>query len=695
MALSIASIVFVVGSVAAFVFNFSKVLRIFRAGTARKIPEDWQKRLVMVIQEVFLHRKLLRQKAPGLLHVVIFWGFVILSLGTLEWIYHGFTGGMKFDFLGASLYRLFLFSQDLMNTLVLLAVIYAFYRRIFVKPKRMADNSWKSKADAYFILFMIGALVVSNLLAHSVQIHGYDGGNERIQALTASAQPVAAWMAGFYGEGEFSSAVYYFWWWLHLVVIFGFLNFLPFSKHLHVILALPNVFLAKTEPRGQLSTPNLEDDTVESFGAEKVEDLSWKNLMDAYTCTECGRCNEFCPTATTGKALKPKTLMIDLRAAATGRASLYAQMSGGNLAVDQLSQEQQALYEQRLVPDIFSADFVWDCTSCGACVEACPVMIDHVESLVEMRRALVLNRGEAPDEATVAFNNWETTSNPWGIPEEQRQDWLVQRGVPLFESDKDFDYLYYIGCAGSFDDRNKKVVDSVVKVLETAGVKFGILGKEERCNGETARRLGNEWLAQQMMQTNIELLQGKGAKKIITSCPHCFNTLANEYPSLGGKFEVLHHTEVINDLVKAGRLKLQKGKIESVTYHDSCYIGRYNDIYNEPRNVLAAVSQEKPVEMKRSRDKGFCCGAGGGRMWLEETTGTRINENRAKEIIETGAKTVSVACPFCMTMISDGLRSQNREDIAVRDLAEIVAESLYESGQSQISGKESTGSLLQ
>ncbi len=400
--------------------------------------------------------------------------------------------------------------------------------------------------------------------------------------------------------------------------------------------------------------------------------------MDSFACTECGRCNEFCPTTNTGKELRPKTLMIDLRAAASRRQPLGAQVQAGNLALDTLSEESKALYEETLVPNVFSDQFVWDCTTCGACVEACPVMIDHVDSIVEMRRALVLNRGSNPEEATNVFRNWETNSNPWGLPESSRQEWLVEKGVPIFENGQDFDYLYYIGCAGSFDDRNKKVVDAVVKVLEAAGLKFGILGKEEKCNGETARRMGNEWLAQQMMRTNLELLQGRGAKRIITSCPHCFNTLKNEYPSLGGTFETIHHTQLIQQLVSEGKLKLKSGALDSVAYHDSCYIGRYNGIYDEPRKILDEISNGKVVELKRNRDKGFCCGAGGGRMWLEEKTGTRINVNRAEEVIASNAKTLGVACPFCMTMMSDGLKAKDRTDIHVKDIAEIVSEAIDE-----------------
>lgn len=669
--LQISTAVILMGSLAFFAFNFRKVVLIIGMGKASQVLDQIPKRLTNLVYQVFFHKKLFRQFFPGLIHFCIVTGFVILSLGTLEWMFQGLSGGLKWKFLGFPIYPVFLFSQDFFNSLVFVAVAAAFFRRIFIKPKRMADNSAKSKWDAYFILMLIWILVISNLVTHAIEIHR-SGAEESYAAF----QPVAYGISRILSGMNLTAVAYWSWWWTHLLTVLVFLNYLPFSKHLHVILAFPNVFLSKVEPRGRLSTPDLEDESILEFGAERVEDLKWKSIMDSYACTECGRCNEFCPTSTTGKELKPKTLMINLRAAATGRASLYTQMRASESA-EALSEEFQQLKSQCLVPQTYTDQFVWDCTTCGACVEACPVMIDHVDVMVEMRRALVLNRGSNPDEATNAFRNWETSSNPWGLPESSRQEWLVERGVPLFEAGADFEYLYYIGCAGSFDERNKKVVDSVVSILQSAGVKFGILGKEEKCNGETARRMGNEWLAQQMMKTNIELLQGKGAKKIITSCPHCFNTLANEYPSLGGNFEVIHHTEVISDLLKSGKLNVQKQK-SKVTYHDSCYLGRYNQVYDAPRNALQAVNENPLVELERKREQGFCCGAGGGRMWLEEKTGTRINENRAQEVIESGAKTVGVGCPFCMTMISDGLRSKEREDIAVLDIAEIVAESLVD-----------------
>jgi Fe-S oxidoreductase len=660
-------------SLALFASNFGRILQILALGKSRNRLTHIGSRLVILVREVFFHRKLLRQPIPGLIHIAIFWGFLILSLGTLEWFYYGLSGGGHFDFLGEPLYAIFSLSQDLLNFAVFIAVGAAFYRRLIVKPKRMADNSKKSRVDAYFILSLIWLLVLSNLLAHSVAIHN---GNDSV----AVFKPVASALASLWPSGSLSSSVFYFFWWTHFLIILFFLNVLPFSKHFHVIMSTPNAFFSKTEPRGQLSTLNLEDEALTKFGAERVEEFSWKNLMDSYSCTECGRCNEYCPTATTDKSLRPKSLMISLRAAISekGPVLLELMQKGGpnekNLGL--LSEDKRALYDKELVPGTYSDQLIWDCTTCGACVEACPVMIDHVDSIVEMRRALVLNKGSNPDEATNAFRNWETASNPWGLNESTRQEYLVEQGVPHYEADAGFEFLYYVGCAGSFDDRNKKVIESVVKILKAAGVKFGILGKEERCNGETARRLGNEYLGQQMIKANKEVLEKYSVKKILTSCPHCFNTLKNEYPEFGGHYEVVHHTDYINHLISEGRLKLDATKMGSVTYHDSCYIGRYNNIYDSPREVLKAVTKTEPIELERSREKGFCCGAGGGRMWLEEKSGSRINENRAQEVIDSKAKTVCVACPFCMTMLTDGMKSKEREDIHVKDIAEIVAEAI-------------------
>lgn len=651
--LQVASLVVILGGLASAGLSFGRIFRIIKMGKPKNRFGDFGRRLVFFTRQVFGHEKLLRQPIPGIIHFLIFWGFVLLTFGTFEWFFHGFSGGLHFDyFLSEPTYGVFCVIQDVTNAFVAFAVAGALYRRLVVKPKRMADNSKKSSGDAYFILSMILGLVVTNLLTHAIGI--YNGSDS-----FASFKPVASWIANtFFSGGPFSETTQSVFWWAHLAIIIGFANYLPYSKHLHVVAAAPNTWFSKMEPRGRLTPLDLSDEKVTTFGAQVTTDLSWKAALDSYACTECGRCNEFCPTTNTGKPLRPKTLMIDLRAAITKNGL-----------------DKEAAAQNELVPAVFSDEFVWGCTTCGACVESCPVLIDHVDHIVEMRRALVLNKGSNPEEATNAFRNWETNSNPWGLPDSSRQDWLLEKGIPRFDPDQ-HEYLYYLGCAGSFDDRAKKVVEATCKVLNAAGLKFGVLGKDEKCNGETARRLGNEYLAQQMIQANKDVLEQNRVKKIITTCPHCFNTLKNEYPDFGGHYEVHHHSEFIQGLLASGRVPVKTKSAEGVTFHDSCYIGRYNQIYDAPRSVIEAVSQAKPIEMERSKEKGFCCGAGGGRMWLEEKTGTRINHNRAEEVLGTKASTVAVSCPFCMTMLSDGLKAKGREDVKVKDLAELVAESL-------------------
>jgi len=443
------------------------------------------------------------------------------------------------------------------------------------------------------------------------------------------------------------------------------MNFLPYSKHFHVFTSIPNVYFSKTgERKYALKKLNLEDENNVQYGAADFEHLSWKQILDGFTCTECGRCTASCPAAQTGKKLSPRDIIVNIRHRAEEKAPLI-------LAQTDVNNE---IMVKTLVHNNISDQELWACTTCMACVYECPVTIEHVDSIIDMRRNLVLGESNFPSELNAVFKNIETNFTPWAFDSQDRAKWAEGMGIKTMSEDPEGEYLFWVGCAGSFDARYQKVTKAFATLMKNANVSFRILGMEEKCNGDTARRLGNEYLAQMMMQENVETLNKYGVKKIVTGCPHCYNSLKNEYPQFGGNYEVLHHSELINELLDTGKIKLKNDEIKSkITYHDSCYLGRYNDIYDSPRDPLRMIPGVELVEMERNRDKGFCCGAGGGRMFLEEIEGTRINNNRTEEAIKTGADIVASACPFCMTMMNDGVKNFNKQDnIAVKDIVEIV-----------------------
>jgi len=450
----------------------------------------------------------------------------------------------------------------------------------------------------------------------------------------------------------------------HIVLIAAFLNYLPYGKHFHIITFLPNVFFMRTTPLGQLRSLDLEDENAESFGIGKIQDMTWKEMLDLATCTECGRCSSVCPATNTGKVLSPKQLNIDEREIMLNEFPLLPFMVSNGVLPENLS------------PGSIDSEVFWGCTTCRACEEACPVGIEFVDRIVGTRRHMVLTQGVMPPEVQNSFRNMETNSNPWGISADERANWCKELGVQMF-SEKPAEYLYFVGCAGSFDDRNKKIATAMVKILQKARIDFAILGKEELCTGDPARRIGNEYLYQTLAKQNIETMNRYKIKKVITVCPHCFNTIKNEYPEFGGKYEVVNHTDFIYELIREGKVKPVRPLPKRVTYHDFCYLGRYNGIYDSPREILKSIPGSEVTDVKLSRENGRCCGVGGGRMWMEEKVGKRINHQRLEDLQEADPEIIASACPFCITMLRDATKDKEVEQkIQTKDVVELLAESL-------------------
>jgi Fe-S oxidoreductase len=509
-------------------------------------------------------------------------------------------------------------------------------------------------------------------------------------------------------------------WWIHISILLAFLNFIPYSKHIHIIGSLPNIFFRLLGQRGAMPKLNLEDEN--DWGTARIEQFTQKSLMDQYACTECARCSNFCPAYNTDKPLSPMHLIHDLREEMIERGSIVARIQelekqiaaekrslpqagawsqqtpqGESSGVDtaRLQPLEKALEQAKtanaalppMVGGRIKDETLWACTTCGACQEVCPVFIDHPLKILQMRTHLVLTESRMPSELARTFQNLEKNNNPWGIAAEKRMEWaegLLEEdgGVPTIETNPDPEYLLFVGCAGAFDDRIKRTMRALVEVLKAAEVSFAVLGEQEGCSGDPARRAGNEYLFQTQAEANVEAMNAAKVRKVVASCPHCFHTIKNEYPLFGGNFEVIHHTKLIAHLLEAGRLKPDQKVANRFTYHDSCYLGRWNGEYEAPRKVVAAVAdaaggQGTVVEMDRSRQHGFCCGGGGGRMWMEEKIGTRVNIDRTDEILATGAEVAAVACPFCTIMITDGVKARNAEEkIQILDVAEVIAKSL-------------------
>jgi len=647
------ALIFAIVLIIAFGIFFSSLKKLYKSLLLGK-PENRfdriSERLKNVLIVAIAQSKLFREPIAGLMHAFIFWGFCVLLLVVIESIVQGFIPSFSFNFLGG-LYTAITFTQDLFGVLVLLGVLIAAIRRFLVRVKRLHTEK-DGNFDAAFILTLISIVIISMF-------------GQNIHSLHSDIYSFR-FVSDFIRESfeiKKSFINYEYFWWIHIITILTFLNYLPYSKHLHILTSIPNVFFAKLKPEKNTLKPiDLENETLTTFGALDVEHLNWKQLFDGYTCTECGRCTAACPANFTGKKLSPRKIIMDVRQRLHDK-TFY---SGD-----------QSVQEKTLIHNYISDEEIWACTTCNACVTECPVMIEHIDTIVDLRRGLVLTEANFPLELNVVFRNLETNFTPWAFSYTERAQWAEGLDVKIASQDNSPELLFWVGCAGSFDERYKKVSRSIVKILKTAGIEFKILGNEEKCNGDAARRLGNEYLAQMLMKENIQTLEKYGVKKILTACPHCYHALKNEYPQFGGNYEVIHHTELIERLVKEGKITLKESEKKSLTYHDSCYLGRYNEIYDSPRTTLKSINGIELKEMNRSRDKGFCCGAGGGRMFLEEKEGKRINIERTEEALSLNVDTIATACPFCMTMLTDGVKSKDVIDkVQVKDIAEIVADSI-------------------
>ncbi|MGH9363814.1 MAG: (Fe-S)-binding protein [Thermoanaerobaculia bacterium] len=661
-------------AILAFAYSAMRRVRVLMAGAAdnrfTRIPE----RIAKTLEYAFAQRLMFRDFYAGVFHIFIFGGFVVLTVRVLSLVVEGLVPG--FQLLPGRAGDVYTLAKDVFEVLVLIGVGMAVFRRAFARPKRLDLTM-----DAWLILSLIALLISADLIS--------EGAKVALRPELASVwAPAVGAVAGLLSAAAPAalSALYTSGWWVHLVVILAFGNYLPYSKHFHIITAIPNIFFMNLEPMGRLQPVDIENS--EHFGASKVEDLTWKQMLDGYTCTECGRCRVVCPTVLTGKPLDPKAFIGDVRDAvyaATPEILSSSAKASEDKRADSLSAAKAGSSRRALIGGWISEDTIWACTTCGWCTTACPVfIIPAVDVIIEMRRHLVLEKAEFPREVQTAFRGMETNGNPWGMAAAARADWA--KGLPVATmaeaKGKNIEVLFWVGCAGSYEDRAKRVSKALVEILAEAGVSFAILGTEETCTGDSARRMGNEYLFQTLAQQNIETMKGYGVRKIVTNCPHCMNCLKNEYGDFGGKYEVVHGSQLVAELIAAKRVTMAGEIQETITFHDPCYLGRYNGVYDAPRQIMNAIPGLKLTELPRSRETGLCCGAGGGRMWMEEKLGTRINQTRMKEIAEAGTGAVGVSCPFCMVMIGNA-----RDEIGVAtqpfDVLELARRSMA-SGQNPL-----------
>ncbi len=641
-----------IASLAVFAWGCWKRLSLISLGKPENRFDNIGARVGEMLMYAFGQKRVLA-KPFGINHFIIFWSFIILLIANIEFILHGVFPWISLTKLPDGILLPLLLLLDIVSLLALAAVVVAAVRRVISPPYPEART-----IEAFFILSLIGLLMLAYFGINAAKISRMQEG---ALAIAKTWMPVSSVVSGMFAPAA-GATVYSISWWAHAFALLAFMCYLPHSKHMHILTAIPNCFFRRLEKPNTLQR---EDFIIgNTFGVGQVDRYSWKDLLDSFSCTECGRCQKVCPASITGKPLNPRAVIHDIKVNLLENGSLLKKN------------------EKSLIPLIgeqgegsVSEESIWGCTTCGACMEACPVFIEQMPKILQMRRHLVETDARFPEELLSLFENMEGRSNPWGIAPSERTKWCAQIDVKTFDKNST-EYLLYVGCAGSFDSRNKLVTLALTQLLDKAGISWGILGKDEKCCGDSLRRLGNELVFDKMAKENVQIFKEKGIKKVITQCPHCFTTLKNDYRQYGLELEVIHHSELLRNLIQDGLLKLPylAAGMGQMVYHDSCYLGRHNDVYEAPREVISLATGQKPHEMRRHHEKSFCCGAGGGRMWMEEHSGDRINLVRVKEALEEKPDTICVSCPYCMTMFEDGLKDVQAGATRVKDIAEVVAE---------------------
>jgi Fe-S oxidoreductase len=638
-----------------------------------------KERVAGVLKYFFGQIRFLRpfERIQGIAHIMIFWGAVVVTLSTIQMAGRGFAMDWHLPGFGATRLGLtYIFFKDLFTLSIMAGCTIAFVNRVVFRPSRMILS-----LEALIILNWIFWMMVMDLLYESTLfIISPQYPETQTAFLGVLCQKILMNM-GLTADIPLTYILHAIGSWGHLLLGLSFLNYLPYCKQFHEVTSLPSLYMRSLKKKGELTSHNLEDEEA-LVGVGKIEEFSWKRGMDMYSCAECGRCHANCPAYLTDKPLSPMRLIMDEREHLKKKTALMCRA-----ALHKFKREPElshVLLEQwdgeNLIGDVISEETIWSCTTCGHCTTNCPLMIEHVDNIIDMRRYLVQAKSRFPKELKKLFKGCENLSNPWGLASNTRGDWFKNLGVKTPEENPQFEYLFYVGCAGSFDDRYKKTTISLAKLMQHAGVNFACLGNDEMCCGETVRRAGNEYLAQHLINFNLEMWDTIGVRKIITACPHCYNTFKNEYPQLGKTCEVIHHTELIRDLIRKGALSgMEKFACAGpVVFHDPCYLGRYNNIYDKPREIARCVPGVKLVEADRRKRFSFCCGGGGGRMWMEEKIGKRINAERCEQLLATGAQTIATACPYCMIMLDDAVKDMGlAEKVTVMDLAQMVEKAVF------------------